>query len=60
MTSPVHRAVQTAEELSRLLGHDQQVELCERLAPGQSSKRLAKRLLKLGGRAFCLSVTSLT
>jgi phosphohistidine phosphatase len=50
VTSPLRRAAQTAEELRRLLGTPRrEVEQIDELAPGQSSKKLAKQLLKLEG-----------
>jgi phosphohistidine phosphatase len=48
LTSPLRRAVQTAEELARVLQVPaSSMETCDQLRPGQSSKKLAKGLLKL-------------
>lgn len=54
VSSPLRRAVQTAEELRRHLSLQPEVLLCEQLAPGQSSKRLAKYLQKLEGNHVVL------
>jgi phosphohistidine phosphatase SixA len=46
LTSPLRRAAQTAEELAQQMGTPRpDVTPCERLAPGSSSKKLAKYLL---------------
>ncbi len=48
LTSPLRRAVETAEELARVLQlSPSAVESCDQLGPGQSSKKLAKQLLKM-------------
>jgi phosphohistidine phosphatase len=49
LTSPLRRSVQTAEELVRLLGSSAPVTVCESLAPGGTSKKLAKLLLAVEG-----------
>src|SRR5262245_16492491 len=48
LTSPLRRAVETAEELARALQLPHGgVQTCDQLGPGQSSKKLAKQLLKV-------------
>jgi phosphohistidine phosphatase len=54
-TSPLRRAVQTAEELCRGLQlNPAQLTSCDELAPGQSAKKLAKFLLKAEGENHLL------
>jgi phosphohistidine phosphatase len=48
LTSPLRRALETAEEIARVLQLPPgAVETCNQLSPGQSSKKLAKQLLKV-------------
>jgi phosphohistidine phosphatase len=55
VTSPLQRAVQTAEDLRSALGAPKrEVELCEELAPSQSTRKLTKYLLKLEGEHLLL------
>jgi phosphohistidine phosphatase len=54
-TSPLLRSKQTAEELLRLLEIPSlQLVTCDQLAPGESSRRLAKWLRKLQGNHVLL------
>jgi phosphohistidine phosphatase len=49
LTSPLRRAVQTAEELAQALETPGlQVAPCDELAPGRSPKKLVKNLRRLG------------
>jgi phosphohistidine phosphatase len=55
LTSPLKRAVQTAEELARVLQVPTgAVENCDQLGPNQASKKLAKHLLKLEAQNLAL------
>jgi phosphohistidine phosphatase len=55
LTSPLRRAVETAEELARTLQSSRLgVVNCEALGPGTSPKKLAKHLLKVEGENIML------
>jgi len=55
LTSPLKRAAQTAEELSKALNvPDLKPEVCDELAPGESSKRLFRSLRKLNANHVVL------
>jgi phosphohistidine phosphatase len=55
VASPLRRAVQTAEELRRVLGAPkQEIDQCQELAPRRSTRKLAKYILKLDGAHLLL------